>query len=137
MPDKKAFFPRVAAILLTLLPGLAPSVGFCASRFMMPQPKPSHGPWYEGWYVRVTDPENNLSFATISTGDTPEKIALDENSVLPGYVAFLHQLDAAGSTTSVEYFPKRTQLIQNDKAKGKFVWQAEGFGTVADTGVEF
>ncbi|RZA05785.1 MAG: hypothetical protein EOP11_11985, partial [Proteobacteria bacterium] len=39
--------------------------------------------------------------------------------------------------TSVEYFPKRTQLIQNDKAKGKFVWQAEGFGTVADTGVEF
>ncbi len=45
-----------------------PSVfDFFERDFMVSQKWPRQGPWFEGWYVRVVDPDNKRSFAFIVT----------------------------------------------------------------------
>jgi hypothetical protein len=113
---------------------LAASPAGAASRFMMPQKKPAIGPWYEGWYIRVTDP-TGFSFGTISTSHTPKFRALRDSSVLPGYVAFLYKEPRAAATKSVEFYPEKTFV--NVEGDEHFRWTAEGFGGLSDEAVEF
>lgn len=106
------------------------------SKFLVPQAKPARGPWYEGWYVRVTDPVNKLSFATISTGDTHEKTPLERDSVTPGYVALVWKYDEE-PTHSVEEFPKETYSDSFPGYEPAFEWVAKGLGKITDKSVDF
>lgn len=58
-----------------------------ARDFMVSQKWPKKGPWFEGWYIRVTDPDNKRSFAFIVTGYSgSESLKLDiDKSELNSY----------------------------------------------------
>lgn len=92
------------------------------SRYMKPQTPPFSGPWFEGWYIRVVDQEKKLSFATISTTSTHEKIPLELNQVLPGYKAFVFAPEDSALTYSREEFPQETQLV-TDSSSDALLWQ--------------
>jgi hypothetical protein len=130
---KKSVF-RLLKTLPILMAGFAASApAGAASRFMMPQKKPAIGPWYEGWYIRVTDP-SGFSFGTISTSHTPKFQRLRDSSVLPGYVAFLYKEPKDTATKSVEFYPERTHVAVEEE---HFTWTADGFGNLSDRAVDF
>jgi len=102
---------------------------------MKPQSKPSHGPWFEGWYIRVTDPETQRSFALITTSSTVQKSGLSFDSIMPGYLAFLYDLTPGGQTHSVEYFPQKTWVETSGPdlpADSDFKWTADGYGFLSE-----
>jgi hypothetical protein len=96
------------------------------SRFMQAQPLPSKGPWFEGWYIRVTDHEMKRSFAVITTTSTHKKMKLKDSQILPGYVAFVWAPENSNETYSVERFPDQTQLAPTTD----ILWQDDNGGVL-------
>ena len=135
MPRTHSRFSPYLGSVANLLFGRAAATR-SASRFLLPQAKPARGPWYEGWYVRVTDAKKDFSFATISTSDTPREIPLELGTVLPGYLAFVYREPGAPLTRTREFFPERTFARLNPPDRD-FSWTAEGFGQLTEREVEF
>jgi tocopherol cyclase len=135
---KHEHFPlQCALVIFALIISASPSQA--ASPFMMPQPMPSRGMWYEGWFVRVTDPTNHVSFATITTSAAEAGRRISPSESMPGYVALVQSMDPASPRTrSTEYFPERTQAISDDSDPNEphFQWNADGFGSVSDRGID-
>lgn len=130
------FFSTLASILLS-------TNVLAASPFMMPQTIPSEGMWYEGWFVRVTDPVNHRSFATITTSAAAENAPLTATSVMPGYAALVYTETPANpnhpaKTKSVEFFPERTFAVSHTAEQNhpRFTWTAEGIGQVTDRDIQ-
>ena len=135
---KNGFATSVFAVFSFCLSLLATLPAHATSTLMMPQPKAFQGPWFEGWYVRVTDPIMHRSFATITTSSTNLVEPLYQDSILPGYVAFIYSKGQDESTYSKEFFPKRTWSESSGfpgTDGAHFRWQADGFGEMSDTGL--
>jgi hypothetical protein len=107
---------------------------------MMPHDLPGRGPWFEGWYVRVTDPARHLSFATIATSSTSSDEILWFTRDLPGYAAFLFQADgvARGKTRSVEVYPDVTSISTDESASENphFCWSSPHIGSYCDQSLD-
>ncbi len=79
--------------------------------FFAPQKWPEKGPWFEGWYIRLTDPANKRSFAVIVTSYTNDANKQIDKKNLKGYQAFLIDDEAQLSKPYViEDFPKKTEI---------------------------
>lgn len=84
----------------------------------------STGPWFEGWYTRITDFKTGVSMAVITTSALHQDQTL-VNGQPPGYVSIVVSTPASAKTLSFEAYPKATSL----KSQGTdFRWAANGFG---------
>ena len=118
---------RIAlALIFALVGNLAQ-----ASQYMQPRPLPLVGPWFDGWYIRVTDVANKRSFATITTSATNSYGEIIE-AKFPGYVALLVSQGPSQPTRSVEYFPEKTELGSPEGA----LFSAEGFGNLTEDKID-
>lgn len=70
---------------------------------------PMVGPWFEGWYTRLVDTSNGLSFGVITTSamKTAESLTIEGSS---GYIAAIVDCEELSKTISFEAFPKRTSI---------------------------
>ena len=77
--------------------------------FMDPHLPASSGPWFEGWYLRITS--QNETFGVIAGSYQSSKTSRKEAQTngLPGYIAFLHGT-AAGELKVLESFPLKSRL---------------------------
>lgn len=74
--------PAIAMFIGLLLKGVGCEVFANANAYspMNPHQPPVQGPWFEGWYTRVTDPVKGISFAIIGTS-----YLLNNELFVPGY----------------------------------------------------
>lgn len=106
------------------------------------------GPWFEGWYARVTDSAGSRSVAVIVASHLPKGQSYVPGMFLPGYVNVLISEGDGGETLSFTAFPGRTMALVNGQpvarnpAPGdltRFEWIADGpqaIGTVTEDSVE-
>lgn len=83
------------------------------------------GPWFEGWYTRVTDPSTGVSLAVITTSAIHENQNLAPGEAPPGYVAVALQTPVTSKTISFEAYPQATKL---GNLKDDFRWIAPDHG---------
>lgn len=126
----------ILSLFLSLLIFHSQFASASGSVFMPPQPAPLFGPWFEGWYIRVVDSSNHLSFATITTTGTHEKKFLMSEPYPPGYKAFVFAPKNPREAFSVEEFPKQTQLIRPGLVPRKELWKASGGSELTLSGLD-
>lgn len=123
-------FSLVYLLLITSMPTQAQLVSFQDP--MMPHPVELRGPWFEGWYYRLTDPEKNLSVAVIGTS------AYQNGRVVPGYAAIILHLPGETKTRSYENLPPHTSnWVGVKNGKNEFVWDSHGNGQLTSKEVQF
>lgn len=108
----------------------------------------SPGPWFEGWYARVTDSAGSRSVAVIVASHLPKGEFYSPGMVLPGYVNVLVSEGDGGETLSFTAFPDQTMALVNGEPVSAnpvpgvptyFEWIAMGpqaFGTVTEDTVD-
>ena len=84
---------------------------------MQPHPVAVQGPWFEGWYYRLTDPSQKLSLAIIGTA------AYRDTLPQPGYKAILFQHPKENRLMSFEKFP--TAQITLHSPPHDFQWKED------------
>lgn len=120
--------PLVAVFLFSFLSGAHP--------FLPHQPS-EPGPWFEGWYIRVTDHTAHRSFAVIGASE----LKPNQNSKnFSGYLSVLIQDGEGRPTQSIESFPKKTALKKYSRLgtseEDGFVWSASEQGHITDQGID-
>ena len=101
----------------------------------------SGGPWFEGWYARVTDAGGQRSVAVIVGSHKPA--GQPPSAADAGYIGVLVSEGNGSPTQSWTFFPTHTRtLVDNQpvthnpditsRADRPFVWQADGYGTFAN-----
>jgi|1048.fasta_scaffold09070_2 hypothetical protein len=106
-----------------------------------PHRLPESGPWFEGWYVRITpDTGSQQSLGVVVGSYLPpgESRAASEEKGLTGYAAILDGGSAGQPLRSFEVFPRNTRLYLNKNdivnrdpapsGKASFRWVADGVG---------
>jgi hypothetical protein len=106
-----------------------------------PHRLPKEGPWFEGWYVRITPSSGTQRSIGLVVGSYLPKGTLRtdaEEKGLSGYAAILDGGTGGKPLRSFEVFPSNTRLYLNksdivdrDPAPGgtpSFRWAAEGIG---------
>ena len=83
------------------------------------------GPWFEGWYTRITDKRSGVSIAVITTSAIHKDETLAAGEQPSGYIAVAVKTPTLGKTKSYEAFPKSTSLTNHN---ADFLWQAQGYG---------
>lgn len=107
---------------------------------------PRGGPWFEGWYTRVTDTENRRSFAVVVGSHVPRGASAPApEDMLSGYVGLLVSEGEEGAPTEAYgAFPERTRAsidgspVRTDPAREgspRFAWIAEGLGVFTERNV--
>ncbi len=108
----------------------------------------SPGPWFEGWYTRVTDVGGSRSVAVITASHLPKGVNYVPGMDLPGYVNVLIGEGDGARTLSFTAFPDRTMALVNGEPVSAnpvpgtpthFEWVADGpqaFGTVTEDSVD-
>lgn len=104
-------------------------------------PLPNKGPWFEGWYIRITDSQSDSSYALIVASQTHKQELIKNKKSLPGYLAVLKQ-EQNTKTESFESFPQETTILNNglpfDFTQGgqneNFQWQATNQGWLTSEG---
>jgi hypothetical protein len=69
------------------------------------------GPWFQGWYTRITDPMNDLSIAVVGESQYLPDQTLSDDGSLPGYLVVIirDKVDGGRVRTEVDdAFPERT-----------------------------
>ena len=103
------------------------------------------GPWFEGWYTRVSDVAGSRSIAVIGASSLPEGQYFTPGQYLPGYINVLVSEGDGAPTKSFTVFPEQTlsrvdgePVSQNPLplAPADFEWTAEGFGTITQDTVD-
>lgn len=119
--------------LVLIILSLSLAFPVMAADFLPPQPWPKKGPWFEGWYLRLTDSTQKRSFATIMTSYTSERGGSIDRQNLKGYQALLvDDVNNLGTALKIEEFPERTSQI------GAF-WQTtnrSGISTLTENSVD-
>jgi hypothetical protein len=105
-----------------------------ASRFMLPQPMPKNGPWFEGWYIRVTDPVQDLSFAVLSASGVLKPIPLKASTSMPGLVAMVLRGPGQPHTESQEYSLNETWPLNLNQY---FAWQSPEIGYLTEHELQY
>ncbi|MCK6599799.1 MAG: hypothetical protein L6Q37_15640 [Bdellovibrionaceae bacterium] len=127
---KKIFSDLTLLVVVFIFPFLSGAHPF------LPHHVPEQGPWFEGWYVRVTDNISHRSFAVIGASE----LKPNQNSKnLSGYLSVLIQDGQGRPTKSIESFPKKTALQRYSKLgmeEEGFVWSAAEQGHITDQGID-
>ncbi|MEY4063948.1 MAG: hypothetical protein RIR26_156 [Pseudomonadota bacterium] len=113
-----------------------------------PHVLPEKGPWFEGWYVRITPASGtDRSFgAIVGSYLPPQKSRYDAESVgLPGYVSILDSGFSGSSLRAYEEFPSTTRMfsqrsnpVERDplpRTPASFRWTADGLGELTEESV--
>ncbi len=108
----------------------------------------SPGPWFEGWYTRVTDVGGSRSVAVIVASHLPKGVTYMPGMDLPGYVNVLIGEGDGTPTLSLTAFPDQTMTLVNGQPVSRdpiagmptyFEWVTTGpqaFGTVTEDSVD-
>ncbi|MBN2108989.1 MAG: hypothetical protein JW832_16305 [Deltaproteobacteria bacterium] len=102
------------------------------------------GPWFEGWYFRVSDAGGSRSVAVIVASHLPRGETYVPGMVLPGYINVLICEGDGAPTLSFTAYPQQTQSLVAGRPVSAtprlapapdFEWVAEGFGSVTEDSV--
>ncbi len=77
---------------------------------MNPHVTGKSGPFFEGWYYRITDPASGRRIAVIVASYLLPGQRYEPGMFMPGYLAVLINKD--GGSESIELFPQQTQLLK-------------------------
>lgn len=97
------------------------------------------GPWFEGWYTRITDVDGDRSLAVIVGSHLPTGQEYEPGGCLPGYIEILFSDGNGASVAVFEAFPECTYALvvgePVDRSPGlhdgsNFEWVAEGYGSI-------
>ncbi len=113
------FLKRLFFVFITLC------FSFTCFAHMKPHQMPEKGPWFEGWYTRITDSSHGDSIAVIVSSYFFEQ----KGEKIPGYIAIIHHVVDRSETTVFEAFPEHTIMINNSD-DSLFRWEAPGFGYI-------
>ena len=103
------------------------------------------GPWFEGWYTRVSDIGGNRSIAVIGASSLPQGQSFTPGQYLPGYINVLVSEGNGAPTLSFTVFPEQTMsLVDGEPVAGNpvplspadFEWIAVGYGTITQDSVD-
>ncbi len=106
---------------------------------------PTPGPWFEGWYTRITDDAGARSLAVIVSSHLPKDTVYVPGTALPGYIAVLVSDGGGAPTRSFEVFPGETYALVDHEPVGplyslvsvaEFEWTAPGFGTITESTID-
>jgi hypothetical protein len=109
-----------------------------------PHKPPPKGPWFEGWYVRVTDAKEHRSFAVIATSQLKPKEQSRFGVGSSGYLSVITQDGEGRPTKSFESYPEKTfikvkgQPLTNYKNEdnSEFSWEAPNHGWLTPEGFD-
>lgn len=111
---------------------------------MNPHAPPAKGPWFEGWYVRLSDADGSRSVAVIVASTLASASPRRTMSGVPGYVAILTSDGNGRPTISYEAFPAQTEILFAGRpidssttiSEGvNFEWRAPGFGSLTERAI--
>jgi len=103
------------------------------------------GPWFEGWYTRVSDAGGSRSIAVIGASSLPKGEGFTPGQPLPGYINVLISEGDGRPTVSYTVFPDNTvsrvggEPVSSNPipfSPADFEWVAEGFGTITQDRVD-
>ncbi len=103
------------------------------------------GPWFEGWYTRVSDVGGSRSLAVIGASCLPQDQSYTPGEYLPGYINVLISEGDGAPTRSFTVYPERTlstvdgEPVTDNPGLGspaRFEWTAEGYGTITQDRVD-
>lgn len=116
---------------------------YCAGSgsFNDPHVPSGKGPWFEGWYTRVTDNGGSRSIAVIVASNLPSGETYVPGKYLPGYINVLVSEGDGAPTFSYTVFPEKTMALVNGQPvsenphvlcgkESNFEWIAEGYGSI-------
>lgn len=97
---------------------------------MFPHSVKKSGPWFEGWYYRLTDHHQKISIAVIGTS------AFEDGQIIPGYAALLFQVPGESAMRSIEKYPENSTMgLTIDK--NDFIWNSGAYGYLKSDEVHF
>lgn len=100
------------------------------------------GPFFEGWYYRITDPASDRKIAIIVASYLRPGQVYEPGMNMPGYLAVLVSKD--GESKSIELFPEQTQLLKDGKPVNEyfafndpadFEWSSE-YGSITPDSID-
>ncbi|MBU0991623.1 MAG: hypothetical protein KJ737_03925 [Proteobacteria bacterium] len=105
------------------------------------------GPWFEGWYTRVSDVGGSRSVAVIVASYLPKGDTYVPGEYLSGYINVLVCEGDGAPTLSYTVFPEKTMALVNDepvaenpkiscKKDSDFEWIAEGYGSITQDTID-
>ena len=105
------------------------------------------GPWFEGWYTRVSDDGGSRSVAVIVASYLPKGETYVPGEYLPGYINVLASEGDGAPTLSYTVFPEKTMALVNGKPvtenpvisckkESDFEWIAEGYGSITEDTID-
>lgn len=110
-----------------------------------PHIPPGPGPWFEGWYTRVSDVGGSRSIAIIGASSLPKDQYYTPGQYLPGYINVLISEGNGSPTLSFTVFPEQTRALVAGEpvsenpvsfSPADFQWVAEGYGTITEDRVD-
>jgi hypothetical protein len=111
---------------------------------MSPHLPPERGPWFEGWYLRVSDKDGRRSLAVIGCSHMPKGSVRKPRMKLPAYAAVIWN-DGRGRTRIIEQSVPLSRMLHDgrpvaeDPSAGEesdFSWEAPGIGTITQDGAD-
>ena len=104
------------------------------------------GPWFEGWYTRVTDIGGSRSIAIIVATGLPKDEVYIPGKYLPGKVNVLISEGDGAQTLSYTVFPEETMALVDGEpvtqnptfsSPANFEWIAVGLGSITQDTIDF
>lgn len=102
------------------------------------------GPWFEGWYFRISDAGGSRSVAVIVASHLPRGETYVPGMALPGYINVLICEGDGAPTLSFAAYPQQTRSLVGGRAASEnprlaaasdFEWVAQGYGSVTQDSV--
>jgi hypothetical protein len=118
-----------------------------AGSFNDPHVPSGAGPWFEGWYTRVSDGQGSRSVAVIVASYLPTGETYVPGKYLPGYINVLVSEGDGAPTLSYTVFPEKTMSLVNGEPvaenpviscdkESDFEWIAEGYGGITEDTID-
>ena len=101
------------------------------------------GPWFQGWYTRITMEGGNGSIAVVGGTQYLPGMTMPTKAFLPGYLAVI--ISDNGQTRIYEAFPEQTTFWSNrdqvlDDPQSpyweEFLWEAKENGTISNERID-
>ena len=106
---------------------------------MDPHPPKDVGPWFEGWYTRWVDFEENFSLALITTSYLPKGVPYRQEETMPGYISLAFQMPGRPRLQVFELFPDDTFMTSGGSRRlvdrrwieeTQFSWISKKYGKI-------
>lgn len=103
------------------------------------------GPWFEGWYTRLSDHTTGRSMAVIVASHLPKGEFYQIGKDYPGYINVLINEGDGAPTKSFTVFPEKSRTLINNQyvssnpdplSAPNFRWEAPGVGYITESHIE-